>query len=72
MTTRDLVLVFYQGEKFWGKVLSKKKKWGSSLWSWGITGYGIQGSTNCMHSYEHAHNMHAKKFLHAWNYVHVN
>ena len=25
MTTRDLVLVFYQGEKFWGKVLSKKK-----------------------------------------------
>ena len=32
----------------------------------------IRGLTNCAHGYERAHNMHAKKFLRAQNYVHVN
>ena len=31
-----------------------------------------QGSTNCMHSDEHAYNVRAKRFSRARNYVHVN
>ena len=31
-----------------------------------------QGSTNCAHGDERARNVHAKKFLCAQNYVHVN
>ena len=31
-----------------------------------------QGSTNCVHGDKRACNMHAKKLLHAQNYVHTN
>ena len=31
-----------------------------------------QGSTNCVHGDEQAHNVHAKRFFHAQNYVRVN
>ena len=32
----------------------------------------IQGLTNCAHSDERAHNVHAKRFSRARNYIHVN
>ena len=32
----------------------------------------LQGSTNCTHEDEHTGNVHAKRFSHAQNYVHLN
>ena len=32
----------------------------------------LQDSTNCVHGDQPARNMHTKKFLCAWNYMHVN